>query len=224
MEQALARRPGGARRRLPRLQPLARGGLGLRLPGAHLRRAYITLVDPDAAVEELEWALARDARFLAPAARPGHRRRPAAARRRDPIFDPFWARINEAGVTVVDPRRRQPVLELPAPTGASRPTMEAFRQNPFRSIVSVERDAGHVRQPPRPPHFRPLPEPADRRHRDRLGLGAPPPPEAQEVVGADAARLRRRTRARRSSATSGCRRSTRTRSTSCATCSAPTTS
>ena len=34
-----ARRPARTARSLPRLQPLARGGLGLRLPGAHLRRA-----------------------------------------------------------------------------------------------------------------------------------------------------------------------------------------
>ncbi len=61
---------------------------------------YITLADVDAAVAELEWALDSGARVLvmrpaAPTTRDGQRR-PA-----DPVFDPFWARVNEAGITVV---------------------------------------------------------------------------------------------------------------------------
>ena len=61
---------------------------------------YITLADVDWACEQLEWALARDARILVmrPSAvftrngprNPGHK-----------DFDPFWARVNEAGITVV---------------------------------------------------------------------------------------------------------------------------
>jgi len=62
---------------------------------------YITLCDVDFACEELEWALAQDARVVCmrPAAvvlpsggtlSPSHR-----------TFDPFWARVNEAGITVV---------------------------------------------------------------------------------------------------------------------------
>jgi len=61
---------------------------------------YITLADVDWACSQLEWALARDARILVmrPSAvftrngprNPGHK-----------DFDPFWARVNEAGITVV---------------------------------------------------------------------------------------------------------------------------
>jgi predicted TIM-barrel fold metal-dependent hydrolase len=62
---------------------------------------YITLADVDFACEELEWALGQDARtvVLRPAAvwtehdgvlSPSHAK-----------FDPFWARANEAGITVV---------------------------------------------------------------------------------------------------------------------------
>jgi predicted TIM-barrel fold metal-dependent hydrolase len=61
---------------------------------------YISLADVDWACEQLDWALARDARILVmrPSAvftrhgprNPGH-----------PDFDPFWARVNEAGITVV---------------------------------------------------------------------------------------------------------------------------
>lgn len=61
---------------------------------------YISLVDVDFAVEELEWALDKGARqiVLRPAAvfteegafSPGNER-----------FDPFWARVNEAGICTV---------------------------------------------------------------------------------------------------------------------------
>jgi predicted TIM-barrel fold metal-dependent hydrolase len=61
---------------------------------------YFTLVDVDWACAELEWALDRGARTIvtrpaAPTTRDGARS-PAAAE-----FDPFWARVNEAGITVV---------------------------------------------------------------------------------------------------------------------------
>jgi predicted TIM-barrel fold metal-dependent hydrolase len=61
---------------------------------------YISLADLDSAIEELEFALANDARTIV--------MRPAATTTRlgsrppaDPTFDPFWARVNEAGITVV---------------------------------------------------------------------------------------------------------------------------
>lgn len=61
---------------------------------------YMTLADVQWAVEELEWALDRGAQLLvmraaAPTTAVG-RRSPF-----DPMFDPFWARVDEAGVTVV---------------------------------------------------------------------------------------------------------------------------
>jgi predicted TIM-barrel fold metal-dependent hydrolase len=61
---------------------------------------YFTLVDVDWACAELEWAIERGARTIVT--------RPAAAVTADgpkspgdATFDPFWARVNEAGVTVV---------------------------------------------------------------------------------------------------------------------------
>jgi predicted TIM-barrel fold metal-dependent hydrolase len=61
---------------------------------------YISLVDVDAAVAELDWALGKGARVVV--------MRPSAVHTKfgprtpsDPMFDPFWARVNEAGVTVV---------------------------------------------------------------------------------------------------------------------------
>jgi predicted TIM-barrel fold metal-dependent hydrolase len=61
---------------------------------------YISLADIDTAVLELEWAIDHGARTVcmrpaAPTTRLGQR--PPA----DPEFDPFWARVNEAGITVV---------------------------------------------------------------------------------------------------------------------------
>jgi predicted TIM-barrel fold metal-dependent hydrolase len=61
---------------------------------------YLSLCDVEWAVRELEWALDRGARVvcLRPAAvlTETGPRTPA-----DPVFDPFWARVNEAGITVV---------------------------------------------------------------------------------------------------------------------------
>ncbi len=60
---------------------------------------YFTLLDVQAASAELEWALSRGARLVClrtgAVAHPEGSRSPA-----DPIFDPFWARVNEAGVAV----------------------------------------------------------------------------------------------------------------------------
>jgi predicted TIM-barrel fold metal-dependent hydrolase len=61
---------------------------------------YISLCDVDWAVKELEWALEHDARTIVMRPAPVHTANgvlPPA----DPAFDPFWARVNEAGVTVV---------------------------------------------------------------------------------------------------------------------------
>jgi predicted TIM-barrel fold metal-dependent hydrolase len=59
---------------------------------------YITLVDVDNAVRELEWALENDARVVVmragPIETPAGGFSPADAR-----FDPFWARVAEAGIT-----------------------------------------------------------------------------------------------------------------------------
>lgn len=61
---------------------------------------YISLCDVDFAVEELEWALDRGARVVC--------MRPSAVWTADgprspanPMFDPFWARLNEAGIALV---------------------------------------------------------------------------------------------------------------------------
>lgn len=61
---------------------------------------YVSLADPEWACRELEWALTKGARVIV--------MRPAAPTTVlgprspfDPSFDPFWSRVNEAGITVV---------------------------------------------------------------------------------------------------------------------------
>jgi predicted TIM-barrel fold metal-dependent hydrolase len=60
---------------------------------------YLTLSDLDQAVAQLEWCLDRGARVVSirngPVFTPGGTRSPS-----DPRFDPFWARVAEAGVVV----------------------------------------------------------------------------------------------------------------------------
>ncbi|HVV37212.1 MAG TPA: amidohydrolase family protein [Acidimicrobiales bacterium] len=68
--------------------------------GRILNAPYLTLADVAWAVEELEFALDHGARLIvmrtaAPTTTLG-RRNPF-----DAMFDPFWARVNEAGITVV---------------------------------------------------------------------------------------------------------------------------
>ena len=60
---------------------------------------FLTLMDVEMAVAELEWALARGARTvgLRPAPVPGYRSTRSPG---DPEFDPFWARVQEAGIFV----------------------------------------------------------------------------------------------------------------------------
>lgn len=60
---------------------------------------YFSLTDVDRAVESLEWAIAHDARVIC--MRPGVVTTPLGTRSpADTMFDPFWARVNEAGLVV----------------------------------------------------------------------------------------------------------------------------
>ncbi len=93
-----------------------------------------TLIDPDAAVAELEWALDHDARFLL--LLPGPVMTPAGGKSpSDPVYDPFWARINEAGATVVIHGGDSHYGKYAMDWGESG-TREAFRQNAFKAIMS----------------------------------------------------------------------------------------
>jgi len=73
---------------------------GVNHQGRIFAAAYIPMCSAEMAIRELEFALARGARVVcmrpAPAWTATGPRSPG-----DALFDPFWARVNEAGITVV---------------------------------------------------------------------------------------------------------------------------
>jgi predicted TIM-barrel fold metal-dependent hydrolase len=73
---------------------------GVDYQGRIFAAPYIPMCSPEMAIRELDWALARGAHVVcmrpAPAWTATGPRSPG-----DAIFDPFWARVNEAGVTMV---------------------------------------------------------------------------------------------------------------------------
>jgi predicted TIM-barrel fold metal-dependent hydrolase len=84
---------------------------------------YLTLADLDWAVRELDWALEHGARVIV--------MRPSAAWTAEgpfspfhPRFDPFWARVNEAGITLV------------AHAGDSGVTTHGYTRDGFSADVS----------------------------------------------------------------------------------------
>jgi predicted TIM-barrel fold metal-dependent hydrolase len=95
---------------------------------------YMTLVDADRAVDELQWALDHDARFVVLVGGPvivrGVGVSPA-----DPRFDRFWGLANEAGVTVCYHGGDSAYSSYIVHWGENA-EMEAFRQNPFRTLMS----------------------------------------------------------------------------------------
>jgi predicted TIM-barrel fold metal-dependent hydrolase len=94
---------------------------------------YIPLSDPDSAVRELEWALGRDARVVCMVAGPvwtaTGRRSPA-----DRAFDPFWARVNEAGVTVAYHGGDYGYNEYVAAWGEPD-EFESFKASPLKAVM-----------------------------------------------------------------------------------------
>jgi predicted TIM-barrel fold metal-dependent hydrolase len=96
----------------------------------------ISLMDEAQAVAELEWALARDARVVLLRAAPV----PGAARRSlgDRDFDPFWARVNEAGITVAFHAGESGYGEYASHWGEQE-DLVAFGGGPFRSVTQTDR-------------------------------------------------------------------------------------
>ena len=127
---------------------------GFAYAGRIFAAPYISLIDPDFAVSELECALEHDARFVVmvggPVITPAGGRSPA-----DPMFDAFWARANEAGITVLYHGGESHYTRYLADWGESG-TTEAFRATAFRGAGVGQPDAGHHRQ-----HAGPPPVPAD---------------------------------------------------------------
>ena len=99
MEQSLRRDPEAAVAAFEGFNRWLEEDWGFAHRGRLFAAPYLTLLDAGAAVRELERVLARGARILCmragPVAHPQGACSPA-----DPRFDAFWARVNEAGITV----------------------------------------------------------------------------------------------------------------------------
>ena len=112
------RRPAGAARGVPRVQPLDGRGLGLRLPEPHLRRPLHHPRRPRSAARELQWALDRDARFVVMVGGPVRHRAGALARR--PDVRPVLAAGQRLRHHRLLPRRRQRLHQVPRRLGRER--------------------------------------------------------------------------------------------------------
>ncbi len=104
---ARLRRRGGAAARHPRhdgeplrLQPLARGRLGLLYEGRLIGVPMLSLADPDAALAEVDSLLERGARIVHVRPAPVPTASGGGRSLGDPLHDPVWARLAEAGVPV----------------------------------------------------------------------------------------------------------------------------
>ena len=175
---------------------------------------YLSLADLDFAIRELDWALAQGARVVvmrpAPIWTALGPRSPA-----DPIFDPFWARAAEAGITVV------------VHAGDSGYTTHGYTRDGFASgfdgaqqlqaVGEVVPDrARRLRLPDHAQLREALRAPSEPAHRvggERLGVPAGSVPQARAVEEPHARLLQGGSRRRCSATTSGSTRSGRTTST-----------
>jgi len=97
---------------------------------------YITLVDVDHAVRELEWALDHDARAVV--MRAGPVETPAGGRSPgEKDFDPFWARVAEAGITAAYHSGDAGYLRFYEAWGLGG-EFKAFDFNPMRLCMSAQ--------------------------------------------------------------------------------------
>jgi predicted TIM-barrel fold metal-dependent hydrolase len=114
---------------------------GFAYQGRIFAAPYLTLVDVGHAVEELEYALARGARVVvmrsAPVADPTGSRSLGDRR-----YDPFWARVNEAGITVAFHSGDAGYLQYAKDWGCGD-EFESFRYETLRLCLSANpiRDA-----------------------------------------------------------------------------------
>jgi len=98
---------------------------------------YITLLDPERAVEEIDWAIAKGARVVV--MRAGPVRPPTGSRSPgDVVYDPFWSRVQDAGLTVAYHSGEAGYFRYVEEWGESG-EFEAFRQVPFRNITQGDR-------------------------------------------------------------------------------------
>jgi predicted TIM-barrel fold metal-dependent hydrolase len=87
----------------------------------------LSLLDRERAVAELDWALAKGARVVGLRPGPAFGRSPG-----DPYFDPFWARIDEAGVCVAFHIAESGYNELFSTQFGEQPNPSSHKQSAFQ--------------------------------------------------------------------------------------------
>jgi predicted TIM-barrel fold metal-dependent hydrolase len=99
MEEALLGDPEAAHAVFAAFNRWLEDDWGYAYQGRLFTAPYLTLLEPDLAVAELERVLALGARVIVMRAGPVHH--PSGGRSPgDPVYDPFWARVEEAGIAV----------------------------------------------------------------------------------------------------------------------------
>ena len=102
---------------------------------------YVSLIDVDAAIEELEFALEHDARVInmrtAPVHTPQGWRSPA-----DPVYDRYWQRVNDAGISVMFHSGDAGYLRFSEMWGGGE-EFRAFDFNPKRLCLSASAPADY---------------------------------------------------------------------------------
>ena len=149
---------------------------------------YITLVDVDNAVAELEWALDHDARIILIGVGPvRHRRR--GSRSVGPDLRPVLGPGERGG------RDASACTAATAPTAATSrhwgqsAEMEAFRANPAARPALARPRARHRRGHAGRPVLRPVPQHPGGLHRAGRDVGVPPVREAREGLRPGTRRL-----------------------------------
>ncbi len=87
----------------------------------------LSLWDLDAAVAELEWVLSEGAKVIALRPGPQYGRSPS-----DPYFDPFWARLNEAGGSVAFHLTESGYNEMVSPYWGYEPNPSNFTMSAWQ--------------------------------------------------------------------------------------------
>jgi predicted TIM-barrel fold metal-dependent hydrolase len=87
----------------------------------------LSLLDPAEAVKDLEWALRHDARIIGMRPGPQGGRSPA-----DPVFDAFWSRVNEAGLTVAFHVGESGYNEMMSVAWGEQPNPSSHSQSAFQ--------------------------------------------------------------------------------------------
>jgi predicted TIM-barrel fold metal-dependent hydrolase len=94
---------------------------------------YISIMDRDRGIAELEWALSNDARFIV--MRPSFIYDKAGSRSpADPYFDPFWKIVNDEGITVVYHGGDSGYGDYMADWGEGG-SIESFSMSPMKAVA-----------------------------------------------------------------------------------------